>query len=73
MKVDVDMTVCQRYGHCCFEAPTVFELDDAGEELSWPEEVDDSLAGQVSAAVRACPVRAITVQATTLQATAGEV
>lgn len=62
MKIDVDMTVCQRYGHCCFEAPTVFELDDAGEDLSWPAEVDAALVGQVDAAARACPVQAISVR-----------
>ena len=61
MKIDVNMTVCERYGHCCFEAPTVFELDDAGEELRWPSEVDEALAAQVEAAARACPVRAITL------------
>lgn len=62
MKIDVDMTACQRYGHCCFEAPTVFELDDAGENLFWPAEVDDALAGEVEAAARACPVQAITTR-----------
>ena len=27
LKVSVDLSVCERYGHCCFEAPTVFELE----------------------------------------------
>ena len=61
MKIDVDLTVCERYGHCCFEAPTVFELDDTGENLLWQPEVDDSLLPQVEAAARACPVQAIAV------------
>lgn len=60
LKVSVDLTVCERYGHCCFEAPTVFELDDDG-ELEYVTEVDERLRPQVEAAVRACPVLAITV------------
>ncbi|MGL5816691.1 MAG: ferredoxin [Phycicoccus sp.] len=59
MKISVDLAVCERYGHCCFEAPTVFELDDDG-ELHYVADVDDSLAPQVGAAARSCPVLAIT-------------
>lgn len=62
MKVSVDMDTCERYGHCCFEAPTVFELDDDG-ELQYRTDVDDVGADELSAAARACPVRAITVTA----------
>jgi ferredoxin len=60
MKIDVDLTVCERYGHCCFEAPTVFELDDDG-ELQYVSEPDEALRPQVEGAARACPVLAITV------------
>jgi ferredoxin len=63
VQIDVDQAVCQRYGHCCSEAPTVFELDDAGEELHWPPHVDASLAAEVEAAARACPVQAIVTRA----------
>lgn len=58
--VRVDLTVCERYGHCCFEAPTVFELDDDG-ELQYVADVDAALRPQVEAAARACPVLAITI------------
>lgn len=60
LKVSVDLTVCERYGHCCFEAPTVFELDDDG-ELQYVSTPDDALRTQVEAAARACPVLAITL------------
>ena len=60
LKVSVDLTVCERYGHCCFEAPTVFELDDDG-ELQYVSAPDETLHLQVGAAARACPVLAITV------------
>ncbi|WP_202864724.1 ferredoxin [Micromonospora endolithica] len=56
------MTSCERYGHCCFEAPTVFELDDDG-ELQYRSDVTDVDAGQLHAAARACPVQAITLDA----------
>ena len=60
MRIDVDRTVCERYGHCCFEAPTVFELDDDG-ELHYVSVPDEALRTQVEAAARSCPVLAITV------------
>ncbi len=59
LRVTVDLTVCERYGHCCFEAPTVFELDDDG-ELRYVAEVDVAMRPQIEAAARACPVLAIT-------------
>lgn len=58
MKVEVDMAVCERYGHCVFEAPEVFELDDEGELHHVAEPPDDELA-RVQQAARACPVAAI--------------
>ncbi len=62
MKVSVDLPVCERYGHCCFEAPEVFRLDDDG-ELHYVADVDDALATKVGAAARACPVLAISTTA----------
>ncbi len=59
MKVQVDMAVCERYGHCVFEAPAVFELDDDGELQYVTEPPDEELPG-VQQAARACPVAAIT-------------
>ncbi|MEY2849522.1 MAG: hypothetical protein RI885_2189 [Actinomycetota bacterium] len=61
LSVSVDLAVCERYGHCCFEAPTVFELDDDG-ELRFDAAPDASLRPRVEAAARACPVLAIVVE-----------
>ena len=41
--VTVDMTKCQHYGQCCFEAPTVFELDAEGKLQVLQHEVDESM------------------------------
>jgi ferredoxin len=59
MKVHVDLAVCERYGHCVFEAPAVFELDDDG-ELQYVAEPPDEELPRVQQAARACPVAAIT-------------
>lgn len=56
--IEVDMTVCERYGHCCFEAPDLFELDDDG-ELVHAASAPADRAAELAAAVRACPVQAI--------------
>jgi ferredoxin len=60
MELTVDPAACERYGHCCFEAPTVFALDDDG-ELNYAPDVDDALRPQVEAAARVCPVLAISI------------
>lgn len=60
MDIRVDLTTCERYGHCCFEAPEVFELDDDG-ELVYAATAPPELGAAVAAAIRACPVQAITV------------
>ena len=57
--VTVDMTKCQHYGQCCFEAPTVFELDADGKLQVLQHEVDDSMREQVEAAADVCPMQAI--------------
>jgi ferredoxin len=62
MKVHVDLAVCERYGHCVFEAPAVFELDDDG-ELQYVAEPPDAELTRVQQAARACPVAAITYAA----------
>lgn len=61
VKVTVDMTKCQHYGQCCFEAPTVFELDADGKLQVLQHEVDDSLREAVESAADVCPMQAITV------------
>lgn len=59
--VTVDMTKCQHYGQCCFEAPTVFELDAEGKLQVLQHEVDESMREQVEAAADVCPMQAITL------------
>ena len=60
LEVHVDLVVCAQHGHCCFEAPTVFNLDNDG-ELRYEPTPDETLRPQVEAAARACPMLAITV------------
>jgi ferredoxin len=60
IKVEVDMTKCQHYGQCVFEAPTVFKLN-ADDKLEYVAEVDDSERDNVEAAVDICPMQAIRI------------
>jgi ferredoxin len=58
MKITVDMNVCDNYGQCTFEAPTVFSLNAEG-KLEYSGEVDNALRDKVEAAADACPMQAI--------------
>jgi ferredoxin len=60
IKVEVDMTKCQHYGQCVFEAPTVFKLNSE-DKLEYVAEVDDSELDNVEAAVDICPMQAIRI------------
>ena len=60
IKVEVDMTKCQHYGQCVFEAPTMFKLN-AEDKLEYVAEVDDSERDNVEAAVDICPMQAIRI------------
>ena len=60
IKVEVDMTKCQHYGQCVFEAPTVFKLN-AEDKLEYVAEVDESERDNVEASVDICPMQAIRV------------
>jgi ferredoxin len=60
IKVEVDMTKCQHYGQCVFEAPTVFKLN-AEDKLEYVAEVDESERDNVEAAVDICPMQAIRI------------
>ncbi len=60
IKVEVDMTKCQHYGQCVFEAPTVFKLN-AEDKLEYVAEVEDSELDNVEAAVDICPMQAIRI------------
>ena len=61
MKVVVDMSKCQNYGQCCFEAEDVFQLDDNG-KLTYVSEVDESRRSAVESATDVCPMQAITIE-----------
>ena len=58
--VEVDMTKCQHYGQCVFEAPDVFKLND-DDKLEYVAEVEDSELDNVEAAVDICPMQAIRI------------
>ena len=60
IKIEVDMTKCQHYGQCVFEAPPVFKLN-AEDKLEYVAEVDDSELDNVEAAVDICPMQAIRI------------
>lgn len=58
IKIDVDMTKCQHYGQCVFEAPNVFRLNE-DDKLEYLAEADDSELSNVEAAIDVCPMQAI--------------
>lgn len=58
IKVEVDMTKCQHYGQCVFEAPDVFKLNEQ-DKLEYVAEVEDSELDNVEAAIDICPMQAI--------------
>lgn len=58
IKVNVDMTKCQHYGMCVFEAPNVFKLNDE-DKLEYMATAEDSELGNVEAAIDVCPMQAI--------------
>ena len=60
IKVEVDMTKCQHYCQCVFEAPDVFKLNDE-DKLEYVAEVEDSELDNVEAAVDICPMQAIRI------------
>lgn len=62
MKVVVDWNVCQDHGQCCFAAPEVFQLDDAGKLVVLNDAPDESLRDKVEEAADVCPLQAITIE-----------
>lgn len=58
IKIEVDMTKCQHYGQCVFEAPDVFRLNE-DDKLEYTAEADDSELTNVEAAIDICPMQAI--------------
>ncbi|MCF8589743.1 ferredoxin [Gordonia liuliyuniae] len=60
MRVVVDLDLCQGHGMCEMEAPDVFEAGrDAVTLLD--ETPDESLRGEIEAAVRYCPTQALKI------------
>jgi ferredoxin len=60
IKVEVDMSLCQNYGQCVFEAPRIFHLND-DDKLEHLAEADDDERDQVESAVDVCPMQAIRI------------
>ena len=60
VKIDVDMSQCQHYGQCVFEAPEIFHLND-DDKLEYLAEADESERGNVENAVDVCPMQAIRI------------
>jgi ferredoxin len=60
IKINVDVTKCQHYGMCVFEAPKVFRLND-DDKLEYNGEAEDSERGNIGAAIDVCPMQAISI------------
>jgi ferredoxin len=60
IKIEVDMSLCQNYGQCVFEAPRIFHLND-DDKLEHLAEANDDERDQVEAAVDVCPMQAIRI------------
>jgi ferredoxin len=58
IKINVDMTKCQHYGQCVFEAPNVFKLNE-DDKLEYTATAEDSERDNVEAAIDICPMQAI--------------
>jgi ferredoxin len=58
LKINVDMTKCQHYGMCVFEAPNVFKLN-TDDKLEYTATAEDSELANVESAVDVCPMQAI--------------
>lgn len=58
--IDVDITACENYGQCCFEAEDIFSLDDSGSLRFVSQACDDRLTDLENAA-DACPMQAISL------------
>lgn len=61
IKIDVDMTKCQHYGMCVFEAPEVFKLNE-DDKLEYVATADDSERANVEGAIDVCPMQAIFIR-----------
>jgi ferredoxin len=60
IKIEVDMSLCQNYGQCVFEAPRIFHLND-DDKLEHLAEANEDERDQVESAVDVCPMQAIRI------------
>ena len=58
IKINVDMTKCQHYGMCVFEAPNVFKLNEE-DKLEYNAVAEDSERANIESAIDVCPMQAI--------------
>jgi ferredoxin len=58
IKIEVDMSKCQHYGQCVFEAPNIFKLNN-DDKLEYTAEADESERANIEAAIDVCPMQAI--------------
>ena len=61
-RVVVDRVLCQGHGVCEGEAPDVFSVSKKGELTILDPTPDESLRGQVEAAVKYCPTHALRLE-----------
>ena len=62
MKVEVDLSLCERQAVCIGLAPSVFQFDDDGQLVLLQSEPPADLFYAIEDAEAACPVGAISVQ-----------
>ncbi len=61
MNVEIDTRLCKAYANCTFEAPDIFEVDEAtGKAKVLLDVISEHRRDDVERAVEACPVQAIT-------------
>ena len=62
MKVEIDTKLCKAYANCTFEAPEIFEVDDAtGKAHILYDGSLENRRDEVERAVDGCPVGAIRI------------
>jgi ferredoxin len=63
VRIKADLDLCQAHGVCRSEAPEVFDVDRAREQVVVKEErPPEALRAKVLAAVRYCPTRALSIE-----------
>lgn len=60
--VKADLNLCQGYGNCVVEAPSIFDIGDQGTVIIMRQTVDEADRETAEAAARSCPVSALSVE-----------